>query len=129
MRQCQSRLVPEWTTETRSVQCTENRIERREYKYNVCRPVWEEQDQTYTVMVPHQETTAPPEPHPHLTPRQTQVLHLLSHGRSTQQIADELYLSRDTVRNHVRRMLTALDAHSRIEALAVAHREGILRPQ
>jgi len=80
-------------------------------------------------LVPHQETTAPPEPHPHLTPRQTQVLHLLSHGRSTQQIADELYLSRDTVRNHVRRMLTALDAHSRIEALAVAHRDGILRPQ
>ena len=80
-------------------------------------------------LVPHQEVTAAPAPHPHLTPRQTQVLHLLAHGRSTQQIADELYLSRDTVRNHVRRMLTALDAHSRIEALAVAHREGILRPQ
>jgi len=80
-------------------------------------------------LVPHQETTAAPAPHPNLTPRQTQVLHLLAHGRSTQQIADELYLSRDTVRNHVRRMLTALDAHSRIEALAVAHREGILRPQ
>jgi PAS domain S-box-containing protein len=80
-------------------------------------------------LVPQQETTAPPEPPPHLTPRQTQVLHLLAHGRSTQQIADELYLSRDTVRNHVRRMLTALDAHSRIEALAVAHREGIIRPQ
>jgi PAS domain S-box-containing protein len=80
-------------------------------------------------LVPHQETSAAPAPHPHLTPRQTQVLHLLAHGRSTQQIADELYLSRDTVRNHVRRMLTALDAHSRIEALAVAHREGILRPQ
>jgi PAS domain S-box-containing protein len=80
-------------------------------------------------LVPQREMTAPPAPHPQLTPRQTQVLHLLSHGRSTQQIADELYLSRDTVRNHVRRMLTALDAHSRIEALAVAHREGILRPQ
>jgi PAS domain S-box-containing protein len=80
-------------------------------------------------LVPQRETTAAPEPHPHLTPRQTQVLHLLAHGRSTQQIADELYLSRDTVRNHVRRMLTALDAHSRIEALAVAHREGILRQQ
>lgn len=80
-------------------------------------------------LVPHRETAAPPRPHPHLTPRQTQVLHLLSHGRSTQQISDELCLSRDTVRNHVRRMLTALDAHSRIEALAVAHRDGILGPQ
>lgn len=77
-------------------------------------------------LVPHRESTAPPEPHPHLTPRQTQVLHLLAHGRSTEQIAAELHLSRDTVRNHVRRMLTALGAHSRIEALAIAHREGIL---
>ena len=42
-------------------------------------------------------------------------------------IAEELHLSTDTVRNHVRRMLRALHAHSRIEALAVAHREGILR--
>ena len=63
-----------------------------------------------------------------LTPRQNEVLHLLAHGRSTEQIADELHLSRETVRNHVRRLLIALDAHSRIEALAVAHREGLLRP-
>ena len=77
-------------------------------------------------LVPHREPTAPPEPHPHLTPRQTQVLHLLAHGRSTDQIAAELHLTRDTVRNHVRRMLTSLGAHSRIEALAIAHREGIL---
>jgi len=33
----------------------------------------------------------------------------------------------DTVRNHIRRMLRALGAHSRIEALAVAHREGLIR--
>jgi PAS domain S-box-containing protein len=77
-------------------------------------------------LVPHREETAPPEPHPHLTPRQNQVLHLLAHGRSTEQIAAELHLSRDTVRNHVRRLLNALDAHSRIEALAVAHRDGLL---
>jgi LuxR family maltose regulon positive regulatory protein len=54
-------------------------------------------------------------------------LHLLARGRSTEQIARELHLSTDTVRNHVRRMLRALDAHSRIEALAIAHREGLLR--
>jgi PAS domain S-box-containing protein len=78
-------------------------------------------------LVPHQETTAAPDPHPHLTPRQNQILHLLAHGRSTSQIAAELHLSTDTVRNHIRRLLRALNAHSRIEALAVAHREGILR--
>jgi PAS domain S-box-containing protein len=75
------------------------------------------------------EPVAPPHPHPRLTPRQNQVLHLLAHGHSTAQIAQELHLSIDTVRNHIRRMLRALDAHSRIEALAVAHREGILRKQ
>jgi PAS domain S-box-containing protein len=78
-------------------------------------------------LVPQQETTAAPDPHPHLTPRQNQILHLLAHGRSTSQIAAELHLSTDTVRNHIRRLLRALNAHSRIEALAVAHREGILR--
>jgi PAS domain S-box-containing protein len=78
-------------------------------------------------VVKHLEPTASPNPHPHLTPRQNQVLHLLARGRSTAQIAQELHLSPETVRNHVRMMMRALDAHSRIEALAVAHREGILR--
>ena len=77
-------------------------------------------------MVTHRDETAAPSPHPHLTPRQNQVLHLLARGRSTEQIAQELHLSTDTVRNHVRRMLRALGAHSRIEALAIAHREGLL---
>lgn len=77
-------------------------------------------------MVVNREKTTPPRPHPHLTPRQNQVLHLLSNGHSTHQIADELHLSVDTVRNHIRRMMRTLGVHSRIEALAVAHREGIL---
>ena len=78
-------------------------------------------------VVTHRAKSAPPQPHPHLTPRQNQILHLLSHGHSTSQIAAELHLSVDTVRNHIRRMLRALGAHSRIEALAVAHREGLIR--
>ena len=78
-------------------------------------------------VVRHRKSSAPPKPHPHLTPRQNQVLHLLAHGHSTAQIAAELHLSVDTVRNHIRRMLRTLGAHSRIEALALAHREGLLR--
>ena len=78
-------------------------------------------------VVKHREAAPAPNVHPHLTPRQNQILHLLAHGRSTAQIAEELHLSIDTVRNHIRRLLRALDVHSRIEALAVAHREGILR--
>jgi PAS domain S-box-containing protein len=62
------------------------------------------------------------EPHPHLTPRQGEVLRLLEHGRSTAQIAKELHLSQETVRNHVRHMLRALGVNSRLEAVAVARR-------
>lgn len=61
-----------------------------------------------------------------LTPRQSQVLRLLAEGASTTQIAAELHLSRETVRNHVRHILRALDAHSRLEALAIARRTGLL---
>ena len=67
-----------------------------------------------------EEHKAPLPPHPSLTPRQADVLRLLEQGRSTQQIADELYLSTETVRNHVRRLLRALGVNSRIEAVAVA---------
>jgi PAS domain S-box-containing protein len=65
-----------------------------------------------------------PHPHPelHLTPRQAEVLRLLELGRSTTQIADELHLSRETVRNHIRHLMRAVGAHSRLEAVAIAHR-------
>jgi PAS domain S-box-containing protein len=57
---------------------------------------------------------------PHLTPRQQQVLGLLEHGRSTAQIAEELHIERETVRNHVRHLFRALGVHSRLEAVALA---------
>jgi PAS domain S-box-containing protein len=64
------------------------------------------------------------EPHTHselnLTPRQAQVLELLERGRSTSEIADELQPSMETVRNHIRRLLRAVGAHSRLEAVAIA---------
>jgi len=58
---------------------------------------------------------------PHLTPRQAEVLRLLKRGRSTEQIAQELHLSTETVRNHVRHLLRALGVHTRLEAVAAAH--------
>jgi len=66
-------------------------------------------------------------PHPHLTPRQAQVLGLLEHGRSTAQIARELHLSQETVRNHVRHLLRALGVNSRLEAVAAARRHHLLQ--
>jgi PAS domain S-box-containing protein len=65
---------------------------------------------------PDDTPTAPP----HLTPRQVEVLRLLEQGRSTKQIAAELHLSTETVRNHIRRLFRALGVNSRLEAVAAA---------
>ena len=59
-------------------------------------------------------------PHPHLTPRQVEVLRLLEQGRSTKQIAAELHLSTETVRSHIRGVFRALGVSSRLEAVAAA---------
>ena len=49
------------------------------------------------------------------------MLDLLERGRSTEQIAVELQLSTETVRNHIRHLLRAIGASSRLEAVAIAH--------
>jgi DNA-binding CsgD family transcriptional regulator len=61
-----------------------------------------------------------------LTPRQYEVLQLLGEGASTADIARMLHLTTETVRNHIRSILRALGAHSRLEAVAVAYRKGLL---
>ena len=64
--------------------------------------------------------------HPRLTTRQHEILVHLANGRSTDQIASELHLSRETVRNHVRHVLRRLGASSRLQAVAIARHDGIL---
>jgi DNA-binding CsgD family transcriptional regulator len=61
-----------------------------------------------------------------LTARQHEILVHLANGHSTDQIAAELHLSRETVRNHVRHVLRRLGASSRLEAVAIARRDGTL---
>ncbi|HVM57574.1 MAG TPA: LuxR C-terminal-related transcriptional regulator, partial [Gaiellaceae bacterium] len=61
-----------------------------------------------------------------LTSRQHEILELLADGASTEQIAAKLHISRETVRNHVRHLSKRLGAKSRLEAVAVARREGLL---
>jgi PAS domain S-box-containing protein len=73
------------------------------------------------------EEEPPPPAHPHLTPRQTEVLRLLERGRSTDEITRELQLSVDTVRNHIRAVLRTLNVHSRLEAVAVARHSQRIR--
>lgn len=64
--------------------------------------------------------------HPRLTPRQLEVLRRLAEGASTAQIAEELHIARETVRNHVRAILRELGVHSRLEAIAAARAERLL---
>jgi DNA-binding NarL/FixJ family response regulator len=66
-----------------------------------------------------------------LTLREREVLDLLSSGASTEEIASGLFLSMHTVRNHVRNILTKLHARTKLEAVVVAARAGIvdLRPR
>lgn len=63
---------------------------------------------------------------PALTPRQLEVLGLLSRGKSTREISKELFLSEPTVRNHVQALLRALGVHSQLEALAEARKLGLI---
>jgi PAS domain S-box-containing protein len=69
------------------------------------------------------------EPQPRLTPRQREVLGLIASGLSTAEIAVQLTISPETVRNHLRSLFSELDVHTRLEAIAAARRLGLLAPQ
>ncbi len=57
-----------------------------------------------------------------LTPRETEILRALEAGGSTTGIARALGIGAATVRSHVKSILSKLDVHSRVEAIAVAAR-------
>ena len=61
-----------------------------------------------------------------LTPREREVLDLLADGSSKEAIAERLFLSTNTVRNHIQNILIKLGVHSRLEAVALASREGLV---
>jgi len=61
-----------------------------------------------------------------LTEREREVLQLLAEGLSNAAIAERLFVSVHTVRNHVANLSTKLGAHSKLEALSIAVREGLL---
>ena len=61
-----------------------------------------------------------------LTDRERDVLGYLVRGMTNRAIADELYLSVNTVRNYVQSLLTKLGAHSKLEAVSRAVREGVI---
>jgi len=65
-------------------------------------------------------------PAPRLTERELQVLKLVARGLNNRDIAKELFISENTVKNHVRNILEKLQLHSRMEAVVYAVREKLL---
>jgi DNA-binding NarL/FixJ family response regulator/class 3 adenylate cyclase len=65
-------------------------------------------------------------PAPRLTDRELEVLKLVAKGLNNRDIAKELYISENTVKNHIRNILEKLQLHSRMEAVVYAVREKLL---
>jgi DNA-binding NarL/FixJ family response regulator len=65
-------------------------------------------------------------PAPRLTERELEVLKLVAKGLNNRDIAKELFISENTVKNHIRNILEKLQLHSRMEAVVYAVREKLL---
>ena len=65
-------------------------------------------------------------PTPRLTDRELEVLRLVAQGKSNREIAEDLFISENTVKNHVRNILEKLHLHTRMEAVMYAVREKLL---
>jgi DNA-binding NarL/FixJ family response regulator len=61
-----------------------------------------------------------------LTKREREVLYLLAEGKTQKDIARELFISQKTVGTHLQHILSKLGVHSRAEAVAFVHREGVV---
>lgn len=68
-----------------------------------------------------------PLPHEQLTPRELEVLRLIGHGKSNQEIADELFIGIKTVKTHVSNVLAKLALEDRTQIAIYAHRHGLVK--
>ena len=71
-------------------------------------------------------TKEPPSLVPVLSSREREVLKLIAEGRSNQEIAQQLFLSLGTVKSYVRMILNKLSVDDRVQAAALAVREGLI---
>lgn len=62
---------------------------------------------------------------PELTTRERQVLHLIARGKNNQEIADDLYLSSKTIRNHISNIFAKLQVADRAQAIIRAREAGL----
>jgi two-component system NarL family response regulator len=63
---------------------------------------------------------------PRLTEREMEVLRLVAKGMNNRDVARTLFISENTVKNHVRNILEKLQLHSRMEAVLYAFRENMI---
>jgi DNA-binding NarL/FixJ family response regulator len=71
-----------------------------------------------------------PNPHaPKLTAREVEVLRLVARGLGNRDIGGQLFISENTVKNHVRNILEKLQLHTRMEAAMYAVRQNIIDPR
>jgi DNA-binding NarL/FixJ family response regulator len=61
-----------------------------------------------------------------LTGREIDVLRLLADGHATSQMAEALHVSTHTVRTHIQHVLSKLDAHSQLQAVAFARQRNLI---
>jgi two-component system NarL family response regulator len=64
---------------------------------------------------------------PSLTPRELDVLRLVSRGRSNKEIATAMFISDETVKSHMKALFQKLGVHDRAEAVGIALQRGLLR--
>jgi DNA-binding NarL/FixJ family response regulator len=64
-----------------------------------------------------------------LSGREREILGLLANGWSNRRIAEECFLSLNTVRTHVQNVLVKLGVHSRLEAIVFAFEQGLVLPR
>ncbi|MBE1559491.1 response regulator transcription factor [Nonomuraea africana] len=70
--------------------------------------------------------TAQPRPAVELTPRELDVLRHIAHGQNNAEIAATLYVSKETVKTHVRNVLDKLGARDRTQAAVLAYERGLV---